>query len=101
MAPDFRWLETEKSRWFTKKDTNNDDLDSITKWVQIFENYLEESRKKETLSIRKQKKRKLNDSAGRGVEGFENIQDCKTGNDDPQPHTSGCEEPEKIIVVRV
>lgn len=47
--------------------TDTEEANNSTAWVASFEEYLEESRKKETEGVRKQPKKKLNVPAGRGV----------------------------------
>jgi hypothetical protein len=47
--------------------TDIEEADNSIAWVASFEEYLEESRKKETEGVRKQPKKKLNVPAGRGV----------------------------------
>lgn len=47
--------------------TDTGEADNSFAWVASFEEYLDESRKKETEGVRKQPKKKLNVPAGRGI----------------------------------
>lgn len=70
-----------------RKNKESEDLDSSNNWVQSFETFLKESRKKETEPIKNRKKRKLNVPAGKGIEGH-NVLEAEACNVEHQASTS-------------